>query len=68
MQGYANCGGLVKELGCQLPNLLSLPLLAISFIFATKLLKLVSSSSTSEAASRLPRKYYAQLILLPYFV
>ena len=43
-------------------NPLSLPLLTISFIFMTKLLKLVSSSSTSEAASRLPRRYCAQLI------
>ncbi len=42
--------------------ILLLPLLAISFIFVTKLLKLVSSSSTSEAASRLPRWYCALLI------
>ena len=49
-------------LSSQSPNLLSLPLLAISFIFTTKLLKLVSSSSTSEAVSRLPRRYCAQLI------
>ena len=39
-----------------------------TIIFVTKLLKLVSSSSTSEAASRLPRRYCAQLILLPCLV
>ena len=43
----------------------SVPLSANALICATKLLKLVSSSSTSEAASRLPRMYCAQLKLLP---
>ena len=53
----------VTKKACKSESILEdppLPLLAISIILVIKLLKLVSSSSTSEAASRLPRRYCAQ--------